>query len=157
MGKLMVIDGDKVAGVDKHNVAGAATNTGFSAINATSQPFASNLISTFPIEQYDDGNHFSSPNFTATETGVYKFDVFTVMTANSSATPYVITVKIQNPGNGTEYAGSSQVIPANFTGQIRINVSANTKISATTSVGVVMSSTGSQTLTSITFSGYKVY
>ena len=138
---------------------GAATNTGFSAYNGTSQPFTNNFVSAFPTEQYDDGNHFSSPNFTATETGVYKFDAFVIFTVTGAAVPYVMTVIIRNPGNGTEYAGNSQVVPAGFAGTVRINVSADTKITAASSVSVVMFSTnpGPQTITSITFSGYKVY
>ena len=138
---------------------GAAANTGFSAFNGSSQAFTNNLISAFPTEQYDDGNHFSSPNFTATETGVYKLDASTIFNVTSAAAPYVVTVMIRNASTLTEYAGNSQTVPAGFTGTIRINVSADTKITAGSPVGVVMFSTnpGPQTLTSITYSGYKVY
>ncbi len=134
--------------------------TGFSAYNGGNQTFSSQFNPIFTVEQYDDGNNFASNVFTVPVTGVYQLSSFATFTLTSVVAQTVLTLKIENTSTSTEYGSNSIIIPAGFTGTVRLNTSTSQKLTLADPVGIkilVTGAPGTQTLSSITYSGYKVY
>jgi cysteine-rich repeat protein len=134
--------------------------TGFSAYNGVGQAFSSQFYPVFPIEQYDDGNNFASNVFTVPSFGLYQLSSFATFTFTSTVGQTNITLRIENTSTSTEYASNSIIIPAGFSGTIKLNASMSSKINAAAPIGVrivVNGSPGTQQLNSITFSGFKLY
>ena len=134
--------------------------TGFSAYNGSNQSFSGQFLSTFPVEQYDDGNNFSTNVFTAPQAGVYQLSSYATFTFTSTVALSTITLSIENTSTFTEYSSNSIIVPAGFSGTIRLNTSMSTKLNAAATVGVrilVGGTPGTQQLSSITYSGFRVY
>lgn len=139
---------------------GGNLNTGFKAFNNTSQFFASSFNPVFSGEQYDDGNTFASNVFTTQADGVYDLNALATFTLTSVATQTTLILIIENSSVGTEYGSNSLIIPAGFSGTVKLQAAANSKLPPSTTARVrilVNGSMGTQNLSSITFSGFRVY
>jgi cysteine-rich repeat protein len=137
----------------------SSSASGFSAFNSSNQAFSAQLDLSLPSENYDDGNNFSSNVFTAPVTAVYDVSSYATFTFTSVTAQTVITLAIVN-ASGTVYAANSIIVPAGFTGTTSINTGISAKIVAasTARVRVLVSGTpGTQQVSSVNLSGYKVY
>ena len=138
----------------------SAFGTGFSAFNGSSQAFTGQFLSTFPVEQYDDGNNFSTDVFVAPVFAIYDLSCYASFTFTSTVAQSVISLSIENTITSSVYATNSIIVPAGFSGLVKLNTAMSSKINAGSRVGVrvlVSGTPGTQQLSSITFSGYKVY
>ncbi len=137
-----------------------SSGTGFSAFNGSNQAFTAQFDPTVPSEIYDDGNNFASGAFTVPVFAIYQLGSFATFTFTSVSVQTVITLSILNKTTSTIYSSNSIIIPAGFSGTVRLNTGMSTKINAGSLLGVrvqVAGSPGTQQLSYIEFSGYKVY
>jgi cysteine-rich repeat protein len=137
-----------------------SSGTGFSAFNGSNQAFTGQFDPTTPTELYDDGNNFATSTFTAPVFAIYDLSSYAIFTFSSVSTQTVITLNIFNKTTSTVYSTNSIIIPAGFSGTVRLNTAMSTKINAGSPLGVrvqVSGTPGLQQLSYLEFSGYRVY
>ncbi|WP_394994027.1 hypothetical protein [Emticicia sp.] len=158
---------DNFGTVEWGNAAGGGGSKGFSVTGAipssTGQTFTGNTatkLTILNIEDFDDANQFSTNSaFTASEPGMYHFDlkmnIFPVTVPVPEATVSIIQIR----KNGANVRVSTQAV---VMGGVDYNTSFNLKLAtndtieifAYTTAGYIMKIYGG---TFLSFSGYKVY
>ena len=138
----------------------SSKNTFFRAINLSAQSYSGNLIPTFPSESADDGNNFSSNVFTVPANGVYHFHADGLLSLTSVTSTSTIKLLIESITN-TGYGEQSVILPTGHSGFYTLSASGIAKLIAGNQIRlrfILLSGTlGTQSISGITFSGYRIY